>query len=138
MAARDIIHYAVKNALIKDGWTVTHDPYPIQYEGKYAYADLAAERLLSVERGQEKIIVEVKSFVGPSILQDFKDALGSYSLYLPVLAKTASEYKLFLALDHLTYQNDFQHPMVRLAMESNHIPLIIVNTNMEKIVKWIP
>jgi XisH protein len=25
--ARDIYHEHVKEALIKDGWTVTHDPY---------------------------------------------------------------------------------------------------------------
>lgn len=26
MPARDIYHNTVKNALIKDGWTITHDP----------------------------------------------------------------------------------------------------------------
>ncbi len=29
MPAKDIYHDAVKNALIKDGWTITADPYPI-------------------------------------------------------------------------------------------------------------
>lgn len=29
MPARDIFHDAVKKALIKDGWTITHDPYKI-------------------------------------------------------------------------------------------------------------
>jgi len=136
--AKDIIHDAVKNALIKDGWTITHDPYTIGYKGKYAYADLAAERPIAAQRGSEKIIVEIKSFVGMSILQDFKTALGSYSLYLPVLAQIAPEYQLFLAVDHLTYQNDFQHPMVVLVMESNQIPFIVVNTKTETINQWIP
>ncbi|HZO86768.1 MAG TPA: element excision factor XisH family protein [Chthonomonadaceae bacterium] len=27
MARRDLFHDACKNALIKDGWTITHDPY---------------------------------------------------------------------------------------------------------------
>ena len=26
MPAKDIYHDTVKNALIKDGWTITHDP----------------------------------------------------------------------------------------------------------------
>jgi hypothetical protein len=26
MPARDLYHDAVKNALVKDGWTITHDP----------------------------------------------------------------------------------------------------------------
>jgi hypothetical protein len=32
MAAKDVIHDPVKMALIKDGWTITHDPYPIETE----------------------------------------------------------------------------------------------------------
>jgi hypothetical protein len=31
VAAMDVIHGAVKAALIKDGWTITADPYVIQY-----------------------------------------------------------------------------------------------------------
>lgn len=31
MPARGIFYYAVKHALIKDGWTITHDPYTISY-----------------------------------------------------------------------------------------------------------
>jgi len=42
MSAKDILHDAVKNALIKDGWTITADPYSIRYEDKTVFADLAA------------------------------------------------------------------------------------------------
>ena len=28
--ARDIYHKAVRHALEQDGWTITHDPYPLQ------------------------------------------------------------------------------------------------------------
>ncbi|MEY4937802.1 MAG: hypothetical protein RIS64_4161 [Bacteroidota bacterium] len=30
--ARDLYHQQVKNALIKDGWRITHDPYRIRIE----------------------------------------------------------------------------------------------------------
>jgi hypothetical protein len=43
MPARDEIHDAVKNALIKDGWTITHDPYPLPFDDRDVYADLGAE-----------------------------------------------------------------------------------------------
>ena len=33
MAAKDFFHSHVKNALIKDGWTVTDDPLPIKWLG---------------------------------------------------------------------------------------------------------
>ncbi|MEN8216447.1 MAG: element excision factor XisH family protein [Pseudomonadota bacterium] len=38
MPAKDIIHNPVKNALIKEGWKITHDPYTIRYEEVTAYA----------------------------------------------------------------------------------------------------
>ena len=28
--AKDLYHNVVKNALINEGWTVTHDPYPLK------------------------------------------------------------------------------------------------------------
>ncbi|WP_445304883.1 element excision factor XisH family protein [Microcoleus sp. S36b_A4] len=31
MPARDIYHQVVKQALIKAGWTITHDPYPLAW-----------------------------------------------------------------------------------------------------------
>ena len=50
MAAADVIHDAVKNALIKEGWTITDDPFTIRYEDALLYADLAAERVLAAQR----------------------------------------------------------------------------------------
>lgn len=137
MSAKDVIHTAVKNALIKDEWIITHDPYTIQYKDKYAYADLAAERILLAEKGSEKIVVEVKSFVGYSILQDFKEMLGQHLLYSFLLAETSPEYKLFVAVDFVTYDSDFQHPMIQLTLEQSRISLIVVDTIKEEIVQWI-
>lgn len=81
MPKLDIIHNAVKNALIKDGWLVTDDPYVIQYRRTVLYADLGAEHPIAVERDGQKLVVEVKSFVGASKIQDLKEALGQYDIY---------------------------------------------------------
>lgn len=75
MPRLDIIHNAVKNALIKDGWLITDDPYVIQYRRTVLYADLGAERPIAVERDGQKLVVEVKSFVGASKMQDLKEGL---------------------------------------------------------------
>ena len=42
MPALDQIHEAVKHALIKDGWSITADPYVIEYEDVRLFADLGA------------------------------------------------------------------------------------------------
>ena len=46
MPAADIIHDAVKNALVKDGWIITDDPYTIKYEDLTLFADWAQNGLL--------------------------------------------------------------------------------------------
>ncbi|MFN7527862.1 MAG: element excision factor XisH family protein, partial [Dolichospermum sp.] len=50
MPAKDIYHDVVKNALIKDGWTITADPYYIIYGKLRLVADLGAERPLSAQK----------------------------------------------------------------------------------------
>ena len=70
--AKDIIHDQVKNALIKDGWTITHDPFTMKYGDARLFADLAAERTLAAKRNGEQIIVEIKSFLGASLVPDRK------------------------------------------------------------------
>lgn len=137
MTAKDMIHDNVKHALIKDGWIITHDPYTIEFEQEFLYADLAAERVLAAEKGNEKIVVEIKSFVGHSTIQDFKSALGQYILYLPILAKIAPEYKLYLAIGRDVYTYDFQRKIIQFTLETHNIPLIIVDIKNEEIIKWI-
>ncbi|MDY7012769.1 MAG: element excision factor XisH family protein [Cyanobacteriota bacterium] len=76
MPALDIYHNTVKNALLKDGWTIIYDPFHLKWGKKDMYVDFGAKRLLAATRGEQKIAVEVKSFVSPSEMEDFKDARG--------------------------------------------------------------
>src|SRR5579871_3102116 len=89
MPADDIIHDSVKTALIKDGWTITADPYTLDYEGEKLYADLAAERPIAAEREGVKIVVEIKSFLGSSLIKDLEAAVGQYEIYRDILQATA-------------------------------------------------
>ena len=135
--ARDIIHNPIKNALIKDGWTITHDPYTIEYKKEQVYADLAAERPMAAERAGQKIIVEVKSFTGQSTITDFHAAVGQYRVYLGLLSETAPEYKLYLGISEITYLTDFQRQIIQLILKKDQIPLIVVRVEEEEIVQWI-
>ena len=64
--ARDIYHQVVKQGLIKAGWTITHDPYPLAWAKRNLSIDLGAEQLLAAENNDRKIAVEVKSFIRES------------------------------------------------------------------------
>ena len=76
MPRKDTFHDAVRNALIKDGWMITHDPYLLEYNREPLYVDLGAEAPLGAEKEGRKIAVEIKSFLGNSTLDDLEDALG--------------------------------------------------------------
>ncbi len=98
MAARDVIHGAVKAALIKDGWTITDDPFAIAYKELGLEADLGAERIMAAEQGSWRIVVEIKSFLGPSPVHDLQQALGQYGMYRYCLKATGSDRALYMAI----------------------------------------
>jgi hypothetical protein len=137
MSKLDFIHFSVKNALIKDGWEVTDDPYIIEYMKTRLYADLGAERPIAAERGGQKIVIEVKSFLGTSKFQDLKEALGQYDIYRYLLEETAPERKLYVAISNEAYQNFFSQAVIQLILDKHQLPLIIVDIEVEEIVQWI-
>lgn len=137
MPARDKYHDAVKNALIKDSWTITADPYIIRYEDAELYADLAAEKPIAAERQGQRIVVEIKSFVGKSLMYDFHNALGQYIVYRNLIQLTEPEYKLYLAIDEIVYEEFFQRKSVQVVTAQNSLLLMIVDTEKEEIKQWI-
>lgn len=137
MAAKDLIHDAVRNALVKDGWVITHDPYPIRYKGLTVSADLGAERTIAAEREGHKIVVEIKSFITPSLIQDFEEALGQYNLYFALLQKIHSERILYLALSEGTYSRIAKREALQIVIELFQVKLLVVNTTKEEVIQWI-
>ena len=95
MPTRDIYHDAVRNALLKDGWQITHDPLVLKWGWKDLFIDLGAERLLAAEKDQQKIAVEIKSFTGPSDMADLERALGQYIVYHDVSGAGARAHIVF-------------------------------------------
>lgn len=137
MPAKDMFHDAVKIGLEKDGWVITADPLFIKIDGKKAFIDLAADRLLTAQRGSEKIAVEVKSFAGYSFLDDFHMAVGQFMNYLAVLEEIERERKLYLAVPFDTYDEYFQDGFATRSMKKYPIWLVIYNPETEELMQWI-
>jgi hypothetical protein len=137
MPAKDIYHEAVKNALIKDGWSILADPYKIKYKDAELFADLAAEKPLAAERNGRKIVVEIKSFLSPSPMRDFEIALGQYILYRNLISLTEPEYQIYLAIKDSIYENFFQRESIQAIVKINQLLLLVVEMEKEKILQWI-
>lgn len=136
MSAKDLFHEAVKRGLEKDQWTITNDPLELEWDEVKVKIDLAAERLIAAERGEEKIAVEIKSFIGTSPISDFHTALGQFLSYKIMLEINEPDRQLYLAVPQETYKIFFQSQFAQFAIERHQIKLIVYNPVKEEIVKW--
>lgn len=139
MPAKDIYHDHCKQALIKDGWLITHDPYFLRWGSKDLFIDLGAEKLVAAEKEGRCIAVEIKSFVGLSDVEDLKNALGQFILYQDLLARTDIERDIFLAIREVTFRALFQEPtsLGRVLLENHRLKLLVFNVQKEEIVQWL-
>ncbi|HEY9674095.1 MAG TPA: XisH family protein [Waterburya sp.] len=139
MPAKDIYHQTVKIALVKDGWTITHDPYRIRLaRGKNLFVDLGAERLIAADRDTEKIAVEIKSFTRASDMKDLEDALGQFVLYSRLLIRYSPERTLYLAVTEEIRKTVFEEEAGQILIEDGIIRLVTFDPTQEVIVRWIP
>ena len=138
MPAKDRYHENLKNALIKDGWNVTDDPFHLKWGKKDLYVDLAAEKLLIAEKGTEKIAVEIKTFSGDSEVADLEHAIGQYFTYLAVMSRNYPDRVLYIAVHEDVFTDIFEEePLGKLILEDYKIPLIVFNPKREVIVRWV-
>ncbi|MDJ0735820.1 MAG: element excision factor XisH family protein [Nostocaceae cyanobacterium] len=79
------------------------------------------------ERNGQKLVVEVKSFIGASKIQDLKEALSQYDICRYLLEKTAPEGKLYLAVSEVVYKNFFSQDVVQIVLNKHRLPLILVD-----------
>lgn len=87
-----------KQHLYKDGWTITHAPFYLELDEKHGFVDLAAEQPIAAQKEEEKIAVEIKSFVGKSVMNDLEKAIGQYYVYSAILEETEPDRILYLAI----------------------------------------
>lgn len=138
MPAKDLFHNAVRNALVKDGWTITDDPLHLKISLRIdVYIDLGAEKMLAAEKGNEKIAVEIKSFAGKSAISEFHTALGQFLNYQDALEIKDAERILFLAIPLDTYLTFFQDDFIAAAVRRRNLRLLVYDARTEEIYQWI-
>lgn len=136
MPAKDKYHQQVRRALEKEGWTITHDPYILKMEGVNFPIDLGAEKLIAAEKGNEKIVVEIKSFLSESVPNEFHTALGQYLDYELGLEEQEPDRLIFLAMPDKIHQKIQKIPILVKALNRYNVKIIIFEPTSETIKEW--
>ena len=136
MPAKDIYHNSVKEALEKEGWVITHDPYFIRLGKRRGFIDLGAE-MIGAERGSEKIAVEIKSFLGTSDVDEFRDALGQFLLYQEALNEKEIDRTLFLAMPDAFYNSLFDDLFFLKILHKFNLKILIYSPISNSVERWI-
>ncbi|BAY32030.1 XisH protein [Nostoc carneum NIES-2107] len=138
MPARDIYHNVVIQALIADGWTITDDPLYLGYGGRDLYVDLGAEHsTIAAEKANQKIAVEIKSFISPSPVSDLQEAVGQYDIYRTILLELEPERILYLAVAKRVYEGIFSERLGQLIVNRIQIKLIVFDEKTGRVWQWI-
>lgn len=140
MPAKDVHHDAVRAALEKAGWTITADPLRLTLGKRAIFIDLAAERLLAAVRGDDRIAVEVKSFLGPSDLRELELALGQYTIYDRILKQVDPGRTLWLAVSREIHEGLLSEAVGDLLLNDATLGLrvLVFDPGGEEVVQWIP
>jgi hypothetical protein len=136
VSQRDTYHHAVKVALEQAGWTITDDPLDLSLGEVELFADLGAERVIGAQRDEEKIAVEIKSFVGQSPVSEFHKAVGQYGNYRLSLEELDPERSLWLAVPESSWQTFFQRPFVQKAIQRFGMEVLVYDPDAQIIISW--
>ena len=135
--AKDRFHYIVRNALEKEGWNITADPYDISIDGVDFEIDLAADRMLAAERDGQQIAVEIKSFISASNVSEFHTALGQFLNYRDALDQIDPDRRLYLAVRRPVYETFFQRKFIVSSIQRYQLRLIIYDVEKEVLTQWL-
>jgi hypothetical protein len=136
MPAKDIFHNAVKRALEKESWVITDEQFLIRSGGVEIYIDIGAEKIIAAERNNEKIAIEVKSFLGNSKIYEFHAAIGQFINYRSILEDEQPDRILYLAVPLDIYNSFFQLPFTQKIIRNNNVNTIVYEPEEEVIIKW--
>lgn len=135
MPSLDIYHDLVKTALQAEGWTITHDSYPLSAGGTELYIDLGAQKIIAAVKQNQKIAVEIKSFSGKSQITEFYSALGQYLTYQQGLKIVEPDRLLYLAIPKIAKNEVFSLALTQQLISELEVKLLVYSTSGE-IISW--
>jgi hypothetical protein len=140
MPQQDSIHVPVRNALIADGWIITHEQKKVTIHKTaqvYGIVDILAEQHIQADREGRKIAVEVKGFLSDSPSTDVMEAVGQYAAYRSWYARIDPTREVWLAVPKQRYLQLLTDPGAQAVILDEKIKIILVDILAERITQWI-
>jgi len=138
MPRKDIYHDIVVEALIEDGWTITADPLTLPLDDTKVLIDLAAEKnLIEAEKGPLRIAVEIKSYLGQSVIVETQRLLGQLDIYAALLEQYDPDRELIMAIPQKFYKQLLGMPMLRKIINNKGIRKCVFDEVQKKVTAWI-
>lgn len=89
------------------------------------------------EKAGQKIAVEVKSFIGVSVVSEFHTALGQFLNYRSALRKKEPERILYLAVSFDVYDDFFRSSFIQEVIAEHQLRMLVFDSQREEVVLWI-
>lgn len=134
----DIFHDNVIKALEKDKWKITDDPLTLSLGIRSIFVDLGAEKVIGATKNNKRIAVEIKSFLGQSLLVELEKTLGQYDIYKFSLDQQDPERILYLAISAQIYSLLQSEPVLLKILEIKKMNLLIFNSELDEVSLWLP
>jgi XisH protein len=136
--ARDVYHDLVKKALENDGWIITDDPYylSVGIGRRKVAADFGAEKFIIAEKGLKKILVEIKSFITASNINELHHSVGQYDFYALLLEEQEPSRIPYLAMPKDAYDDLIREPIIQTFLDRHNVKLIIFDVQNPIIHAW--
>ncbi len=114
----------------------------LYYGDRHLHVDLGArsheEAIISFERGEVAIAVEIKSFGGPSLIAELEAAIGQFVLYNLLLEALETDRLLYLAIPVEASQQLFAEPIGELVLEKLSLRVVVIDCEFEEVLEWNP
>jgi hypothetical protein len=127
----DKLKEAVQLALGLAGVQIIADPYRFRSGGFKYQIDLA------VKVTGLMAVVEIKSFLSLSFLEDFYAAIGQYITYRYALQLAQIHADLYLAVPSNVHAKHFAKPLIKGILEMHHVKLIVFDPEDNQSIQWI-
>jgi hypothetical protein len=133
LPAKDKYHDTVIRALQKEGWEIISEQVRLSAARRRLWVDMQAEK----SEQALVILIEVKGFEMPSLVDYLASAVGKYVVHTALLEVSGITTPLYMAVPLAAYQGILSENIGLLVRRKADLKLMVFDPVSEELVTWI-